>query len=165
MKHKIYISKRCQHCRKLLVLLKQKGHLQGKFTIVSIDNEPFPNVIKSVPSMIVGEDVWESDRIFHELSNSETDQSGQQKSSDQPQGGQGNGDDEIMGYCENGICYTDINDKPLDVFLYEDITNENHSIKPIDVSNDGYNKSDGLSGDYDKLMEERNQLNQPRKIL
>ena len=38
-------------------------------------------------------------------------------------------------------------------------------MKPLDVSNDGYNKSDGLSGDYDKLMEERNQLSQPRKIL
>ena len=56
LKSIIYISKRCPHCRKLLLLLQSKPDLIGSIQITCIDDEPFPKVIKSVPSMIsIGE--------------------------------------------------------------------------------------------------------------
>ena len=55
LKSIIYISKRCPHCRKLLLLLQSKPDLVGSIQVTCIDDEPFPNVIKSVPAMIFDE--------------------------------------------------------------------------------------------------------------
>ena len=52
LKSIIYISKRCPHCRKLLLLLQSKPELKGSIQITCVDDEPFPKIIKSVPSMI-----------------------------------------------------------------------------------------------------------------
>ena len=41
MKPIIYISKRCTHCRKLLMILQQRPQLKGHYQIVSIDDSPF----------------------------------------------------------------------------------------------------------------------------
>ena len=47
----LYISKKCMDCNKLLIELDQEG-LSKIFTIVVIDVEPYPNIIKSVPAII-----------------------------------------------------------------------------------------------------------------
>ena len=51
------------------MLLQQRPDLKGSVSITCIDDEPFPNVIKKVPSMIVGDEIWDCDKIFSELSN------------------------------------------------------------------------------------------------
>ena len=44
----IYISKRCEYCIELIKILNQRNDIKGNFSIISIDEEPFPNYIKEV---------------------------------------------------------------------------------------------------------------------
>lgn len=67
MKSIIYISKRCPYCRKLLLLLQNKPELKGSIQIVSIDDEPFPKIVKSVPTMISNGEIWTADELFAAL--------------------------------------------------------------------------------------------------
>jgi hypothetical protein len=67
LKSMIYISKRCPYCRKLLLLLQSKPELKGSIQITSIDDEPFPKIITSVPSMISNGEVWNADELFAAL--------------------------------------------------------------------------------------------------
>jgi hypothetical protein len=63
----IYISKRCPYCRKILLLLQNKPELKGSIKITCIDDEPFPKIIKSVPSMISDGELWNADELFAAL--------------------------------------------------------------------------------------------------
>ena len=67
LKSIIYISKRCPYCRKLLLLLQNKPELKGSIQITSIDDEPYPKIIKSVPSMISNGELWNADELFAAL--------------------------------------------------------------------------------------------------
>ena len=67
LKSIIYISKRCPHCRKLLLLLQNKPELKGSIQITCVDDEPFPKIIKSVPTMISNGEIWNSDELFAAL--------------------------------------------------------------------------------------------------
>ena len=67
LKSIIYISKRCPYCRKLLLLLQNKPELKGSIQITCIDDEPFPKIIKSVPSMISNGELWTADELFAAL--------------------------------------------------------------------------------------------------
>ena len=67
LKSIIYISKRCPYCRKLLLLLQNKPELKGSIQITCIDDEPFPKIIKSVPSMISDGELWTADELFAAL--------------------------------------------------------------------------------------------------
>ena len=60
----LYISKRCKYCRRLLLELKDRHDLRGSLKIISIDDEPFPNIIKSVPALLVNGAVWSAEKIF-----------------------------------------------------------------------------------------------------
>ena len=64
MKSIIYISKRCPYCRKLILLLQTRPELNGTIQVVSVDDEPFPKIITSVPTMVSNGDIWTSDEIF-----------------------------------------------------------------------------------------------------
>ena len=65
MKPIIYISKRCIHCRKLLMILQERPHLKGHYQIVSIDDSPFPKAVKSVPCMIIDDQLVNSNDLFN----------------------------------------------------------------------------------------------------
>ena len=67
MKSIIYISKRCPYCRKLLLLLQNKPELKGSIQIVCIDDEPFPKIVKSVPTMVSNGEIWTADELFAAL--------------------------------------------------------------------------------------------------
>ena len=45
----LYISKRCPHCKQLLVILSKRDDIRGMLRIVAIDEEPYPSSIKAVP--------------------------------------------------------------------------------------------------------------------
>ena len=47
----IYISKRCPHCKKLLIMIYKNPALKDMFRIVAIETNPPPPFIKSVPSL------------------------------------------------------------------------------------------------------------------
>ena len=67
LKSIIYISKRCPHCRRLLLLLQSKPDLIGSIQITCIDDEPFPNIIKTVPTMISDGQLFNAKQIFDML--------------------------------------------------------------------------------------------------
>ena len=67
LKSIIYISKRCPYCRKLLLLLQNKPELKGSIQITCIDDEPFPKMVTSVPSMISNGELWTADELFAAL--------------------------------------------------------------------------------------------------
>ena len=81
------------------MLLQQRPDLKGEIIITCIDDEPFPNVIKNVPSMIVGEEIWDCDKIFQELQQSGNQETNTPQTNDKKEDNQ-----EIVGICENGLC-------------------------------------------------------------
>ena len=79
MKPIIYISKRCNPCRKLLMALQQRQHLKGHYQIVSIDDSPFPKTVKSVPCMIIEDQVINSKDLFEYILSSDNQNAPQQQ--------------------------------------------------------------------------------------
>jgi len=49
------------------LLLQNKPELKGSIQITCIDDEPFPKIIKSVPSMISNGELWTADELFAAL--------------------------------------------------------------------------------------------------
>ena len=48
----IYISRRCEHCHELLILLhKNKDSI--KIPVVDVDTKPYPKSVRSVPCMVI----------------------------------------------------------------------------------------------------------------
>ena len=78
----LYISKRCPYCRKLLEILHGRNDLRGMITITCIDEEPFPKYVKTVPIMVVENELWNTDEIFAFLQ--QTQKGGQQEPGQQP---------------------------------------------------------------------------------
>ena len=54
----LYISKKCQHCGQLLVLLKENPNLQPYFIIKAIEEYPYPKELKVVPSLIKDNQIY-----------------------------------------------------------------------------------------------------------
>ena len=163
LKSIIYISKRCPHCRRLLLLLQSKDELKGTIQISSIDDEPFPKMIKSVPSMISNGELWSSDELFAALEKGGNPQQQQQDQQQQPQQQQGGGDDDMLGYTESNLAlgFAPLDDNPMggDNSQYAPIDERENS---LDVKNDGYiqtnKKTQQFDNDYERMMEERGKM-------
>ena len=78
MKPIIYISKRCSHCRKLLMMLQERPHLKGHYQITSIDDSPFPKEVRSVPCMIIDNQLVNAKELFEYILSSDQGQGPQQ---------------------------------------------------------------------------------------
>ena len=171
LKSIIYISKRCPHCRKLLLLLQSKPDLIGSIQITCIDDEPFPKVIKSVPSMISNGEVWNADELFAALEG-KGEQQGQQGQGQQgqgQQGQQGQATDELDGFFNNSgalgggsLGFSTLDDSgPVNSSYFATIDAKDN---PIDVENDGYikknKKTERFDSDYEKMMAERGEVGQ-----
>ena len=128
----IFVSSKCEHCEQLLTGIQQYDILQKNFTIVNIDTEPFPNYIKSVPSLlmngqiIIGEDLFEyMGRIVESTMNEGQQQQQQQQQQQEtppknqqqqqqkpPNNQQCSPEDEMLGFCSSGsgVEYSMISD-------------------------------------------------------
>jgi len=63
MSQTIYISRKCEHCHELLILLhKHKDIL--KFPIVDIHRNPYPKIVTSVPCMVIDDKVLPGQELF-----------------------------------------------------------------------------------------------------
>ena len=181
----LYISKRCPYCRKLLEILHGRNDLRGMITITCIDEQPFPKYVKTVPVMVVENELWNTDEIFAFLQQTQQGgQQGQEQPSPQgqqqpsPQGqqqpspqGQPQGmqqqqkdqmkdDGELEGYCENGSClaFSSLNEgEMLSDSPYSMIDGTDNSIK--DIKTDGHmgknEKAKQFDSDYERMMEAR----------
>ena len=98
----IYISKRCDHCIRLIKILYKKPELKGHYKIISIDDSPFPKTVKSVPCMISdGQIINATDLFNYILSSGNTEQ---QQSNPTPNSEQSCSVDELSGFCNNDSC-------------------------------------------------------------
>ena len=59
----IYISRRCQHCQELLIMIHKNRDIFN-FRIIDIDKEAFPKMITTVPSMLIGNKVLPGQELF-----------------------------------------------------------------------------------------------------
>ena len=169
----IYISKRCDHCLRLIKMLHQRSHLRGHYKIVSIDDSPFPQSVKSVPCMIIDNQLVNATDLFNYILSSDSkgpnsEQQAQQRQ-EQPQQcsqEQSCSVDELSGVCANGSCldFAPINDNDtIDNINYSFLDepsqpNMNHN------SNNDYSsqKRQQFDNDYEKMMAERGEM-MPKK--
>ena len=63
MSETIYISRKCEHCHELLILLHQNRDLL-KFPVVDVHKSPYPKIVTSVPCMVIGEKVLPGEELF-----------------------------------------------------------------------------------------------------
>tara|TARA_B100000214_G_scaffold341839_1_gene289220 strand:- start:2516 stop:3034 length:519 start_codon:yes stop_codon:yes gene_type:complete len=164
----IYISKRCPHCIHLLKIIQKRNDIKGRITIVSIDDEPFPDHITTVPIMIHGNDKWNAKEIFTMLSESAPNEQ-QQNSQQQQQNSQegqcdSNQECSVDAYCSNGSCllFSSIEDGVSDLSPtgdYAYIEGEEGPGVTQGMQDDLNNaKKSNIENDYDKLIQERNML-------
>lgn len=67
----LYISRRCNHCQELLILIHKNKKYVGKlFTVIDIDTTPFPKFIRHVPSLnyngdlVIGNDITKQINLY-----------------------------------------------------------------------------------------------------
>ena len=172
MAAEIYISKRCEYCMKLLIELKGRQDLKGSIKIISIDDEPFPNIIKTVPTMISDGQLFNAKQIFDMLEESkevqqansqrQMQEQGQGKEQGQGQGKEQGSSDELSGYCDNGMClgFSPLEGDGMDSGNFAAIDDKGGEF--LNVKNDGYSnqskKSADFDSDYEKLLADRGNM-------
>ena len=60
----LFISGRCEHCKKILIGIQQHSFLKPLFKIVNVDTQPYPNYVKSVPSILINSQVISGQTVF-----------------------------------------------------------------------------------------------------
>lgn len=60
----LFISGRCEHCKKILVGIQQYSFLKPLFKVVNVDVQPYPNYIKTVPSILINNQVISGQTVF-----------------------------------------------------------------------------------------------------
>lgn len=60
----LFISGRCEHCKKILVGIQQHSFLKPLFNVVNVDTQPYPNYVKTVPSILINNQVISGQTVF-----------------------------------------------------------------------------------------------------
>ena len=164
----IYISKRCEYCIELLKILSNRPDIRGNFTIISIDDNPFPNYVKAVPCMVSGDELYSATDIFTMLEESNDGGGG---------GGQcSTGGEEkqcsVDGYCKGDTClgFSSIDeDSGPSLDTYYSTIDESAKKQTSPGANDDYKsqKKNSFDSEYERMMSERGEMNgggQPQQI-
>ena len=65
----IYISKKCPHCKKLLVVFYNNKHLIQYFNIIDVESVQIPNFITSVPTLVYNNELYFDERMYNLIDN------------------------------------------------------------------------------------------------
>jgi hypothetical protein len=102
----LFISGRCEHCKKILLGIQQHPFLKPLFRVVNVDTQPYPNYVKSVPSILINNQVISGQTVFEyfgKLVEGKREQEARlqaEKTSEKDQGQcRINEDGELEGYC------------------------------------------------------------------
>ncbi len=60
----LFISGRCEHCKKILTGIQQHSFLKPLFRVINVDTQPYPNYVKSVPSILINSQVISGQTVF-----------------------------------------------------------------------------------------------------
>ena len=63
----LFISPRCSHCKKILIGIQQYPFMKDLFEIVNIDTTPYPNYVKTVPSLLANSQIITGENVFQYL--------------------------------------------------------------------------------------------------
>ena len=102
----LFVSGRCPHSKKVLLGIQQHSFLKELFKIVNVDTQPFPNYIKTVPCILINNQVITGNTVFEyfgklvegKKAQEERANEGKQNESDQGQCSI-NEDGELEGWC------------------------------------------------------------------
>lgn len=164
----IYISKRCEHCLSLIEILRKRDDLNGNYRLVVIDEEPFPNYVKAVPCMVSGSELFNAKDIFMmlEQSSENTNVEPQRKSEECSTE---NMECPVDGYCQEGSCllYSSINGEDmgsgLDSFYNQ--SSQGGGNQPGQYDDIRKIKTNKMDSDYEKLLQERGELQPMRNTM
>ena len=102
----LFISGRCEHCKKILTGIQQYSFLKPLFNIVNVDTQPYPNYVKSVPSILINNQVISGQTVFEyfgKLVEGKKAQEQRVQNNETNESDQGqcriNEDGELEGYC------------------------------------------------------------------
>jgi len=102
----LFISGRCEHCKKLLLGIQQYPFLKPLFRVVNVDTQPYPNYVKSVPSILINNQVISGQTVFEyfgKLVEGKKEQEARIQAEQPSEKDQGqcriNEDGELDGYC------------------------------------------------------------------
>ena len=164
----LFISGRCDHCKKILVGIQQHPFLKPLFNVVNVDVQPYPNYVKSVPSILINNQVISGQTVFEYLgklvegkkAQEQRIQNNQTNESDQGQC-RINEDGELEGYCGvsglggSGIEFSMITEEN------DDYTKRTYKMESSYDFLDG--SSDDIHSQVKSMEAQDSQLNEKRK--
>lgn len=163
----LFISGRCEHCKKILIGIQQHPFLKPLFRVINVDTQPYPNYVKSVPSILINNQVISGQTVFEyfgklvegKKAQEQRIQNNQTNSSDQGQC-RINEEGELEGYCVNGapgIEFSMISEEN------DDYTKRTYKIESSYDFLEG--ASDDIHGQVKSMEAQDSQLSQKRKAF
>ena len=177
MEGNIYISKRCEYCHELLILLHKNKDI-FKYKVIDIDSNPYPSIVQSVPSLVIKNQVLPGAELFKYLNylinknKSESTSNNINKNNDDiprlseqdlkpvPVDNNSDSNKELDGFCFGGSCnlgFSSINEENIDNNTFEylnpgEINTTTHDFK---MNKTRKEESAELDNQYEKMMEAR----------
>ena len=156
----LYISKKCMDCNKLLIELDQEG-LSKIFTIVVIDVEPYPNIIKSVPAIINDGNLYQGNSVITFINQLLVTFGNQNKKT--PEKKIEKKEEELQ--CYGGSCleFSSFNEENINMLDNYGLINEEEGSPNITMgepenTNPKMEKQKTFDDDYNRMMESRAQF-------
>lgn len=167
----IYISRRCQNCQELLILIHQQKGLHQRFSIIDIDTNPYPNYLQVVPTMVHEDSLINGQELFKYIhilidklqervsppleNNPQTVQSNTVDVKPEEKEKK----DEILGFCMDGSCSLDFSSLEDDEYIdnrdiYENLEGEIQT-NPESLRENVSEKKQQVNNDLDQLLKER----------
>ena len=177
MEGNIYISKRCEHCHELLILLHTNKEI-FRYKVIDIDSNPYPSIVQSVPSLVIKNQVLPGNELFKYLNylinknNSGSTSNNINKNNDDiprlseqdlkpvPVDNKSDSNKELDGFCFGGSCnlgFSSINEENIDnnTFEYLNPGEINTTTNDLKMNKTRKEESAELDNQYEKMMEAR----------
>ena len=162
----LFISGRCEHCKKILIGIQQHSFLKPLFRVVNVDTQPYPNYVKSVPSILINSQVISGQTVFEyfgKLVESKMEQEKREQTESLSSKDEGqcriNDDGELEGYCGLGIGldYSMISERD------DDCSKATHKIETTVSFLEGESDSSSLQAQIKSMEESDDRLSGKRQ--
>lgn len=178
----LFISGRCPHSKNVLKGIHQHRFLTDIFQIVNIDTHPYPNYIKTVPSILINNQVVTGTRVFEyfgKIVQAKMEQEEREETNQMTESDQGvcriNEDGMLEGYCgdQGSIGFSSISEDNDDFTKKRHRFEDNYDIlegssssnavyqqvKQMEASDDQLSqKRKNFDSDYERMQQERGEL-------